>query len=57
MVPIPKATIAIKESELIDMLSKNPELMKTCLRRGKGIIRATSTRERVAAKAKSENKN
>jgi len=50
IIPIPKAKIAIKESELMNMLVKDPELMKTCLKRGKGIIRSESTRERVATK-------
>lgn len=50
VIPVSRAKIAIKESELMGVLVKEPELLKTCLQRGKGIIRAEQQRTRIEKK-------
>ena len=54
---VTKATISIKESELLALLKRDPVLWATCLKRGKGINRATQTRERIEAKKTKEGRS
>lgn len=51
---VTKANIVIKESELLALLKNNPDLWATCLKRGKGLIRATQTGDRVKEKVERE---
>lgn len=53
-IKISRCTLILKEAELLRLLAKDTELWLQAIKRGKGQIRAASTRERVAKKIQEE---
>lgn len=51
---LPKCVIYLTEQELQSLLSRDPDLWREALRRGKAFTRSRQTRERVARKVEME---
>lgn len=53
-IKMPKCVLYLTEQEIQSLLSRDPELWKLAIGRGKGITRARQTRERVRKKVTEE---
>lgn len=53
-IQLSKCLVVLSEKELSNLLTRDPELWKTALKRGKAFTRSRQTRQRVASKVETE---